>query len=103
MPLQSSLAQTQFTNISAALSGALATLAVISTSFKTPFLEPISNTMRSLLTVVQTVKKNRDECAMMLEHLHELLYAIIRLYVTSDATGGELSPTMLSNLGRFTE
>ncbi|KAJ6575556.1 hypothetical protein DFH09DRAFT_1454858 [Mycena vulgaris] len=109
MPLQSTLAQTRATNISAALNAALATLTVVSASFKTPFLEPISNTMRSLLTAVQssyarqTVKNNRDECTRMLEHLHELLYAIILLYITSDATGGELSPTRLSELGRFTE
>ncbi|KAJ6575561.1 hypothetical protein DFH09DRAFT_1078526 [Mycena vulgaris] len=103
MPLQSTLAQTRFANINTALSAALATLTVVSANFKTPFLQPISNTMRSLLTAVQTVKNNRDECTRMLEHLHELLYAIICLYITPNTTGGELSPTMLSNLGRFTE
>ncbi|KAJ7445452.1 P-loop containing nucleoside triphosphate hydrolase protein [Mycena latifolia] len=58
--------------------------------------------MHSLLTAVQTVKRNQDDCAHMLEQVHELLYAIIWAHVKSD-TGGELSPSMLDNLGKFTE
>jgi hypothetical protein len=38
----------------------------------------------------------------MLEAIHELLYAVVRLHLNLD-TGGELSPNMLNNLGRFTE
>ncbi|KAJ7495201.1 hypothetical protein FB451DRAFT_363826 [Mycena latifolia] len=38
----------------------------------------------------------------MLEQVHELLYAIIWVHVKSD-TGGELSPSILDNLGKFTE
>ncbi|KAJ7453463.1 hypothetical protein FB451DRAFT_669008 [Mycena latifolia] len=60
--------------------------------------------MRSLLTAVQSIKRNRDDCTHMLEQIHELLYAIIRFHVTSGADAGdELSPKMLDNLGAFTE
>jgi hypothetical protein len=38
----------------------------------------------------------------MLEKIHQLLYAIIQVHITSN-TGGELSPKMLNNLGEFTE
>ncbi|KAJ7495232.1 hypothetical protein FB451DRAFT_1477826, partial [Mycena latifolia] len=38
----------------------------------------------------------------MLEQVHELLYAIIWVHAKSD-TGGELPPSMLDNLGKFTE
>ncbi|KAJ6481615.1 hypothetical protein DFH09DRAFT_1292368 [Mycena vulgaris] len=38
----------------------------------------------------------------MLEQIHELLYAILRLHVNSD-TGGELSPSMLKNVKNFTD
>jgi hypothetical protein len=38
----------------------------------------------------------------MLEEIHELLYAILRLYIAS-APSGELSPNMLNSLGKFTE
>ncbi|KAJ6490547.1 hypothetical protein DFH09DRAFT_1291081 [Mycena vulgaris] len=75
---------------------------MVSVSLKSPFLEPISRTMQALLAVVQTVKKNKDNCITMLEQIHELLYAIIHLHVTSD-TGGELLPNMLNHLGKFTE
>jgi hypothetical protein len=38
----------------------------------------------------------------MLEKVHQLLYAIIQLHLTSN-TGGELTPKMLNHLGQFTE
>ncbi|KAJ6572539.1 hypothetical protein DFH09DRAFT_1277443 [Mycena vulgaris] len=102
MPLQPTTAQTRFENILTSLTAAMATFDEVSHSVETPFLRPISSTIQSLLTVVQTVKKNRDDCAQMLEQIHGLIYAIIRLHITSD-TGSELPPDMLYNLGKFTE
>ncbi|KAJ6495871.1 hypothetical protein DFH09DRAFT_1290295, partial [Mycena vulgaris] len=102
MPLQPTVTQIRLNNIVAALSAALSTFEMVSVSLKTPFLEPISRTMQSLLAVAQTVKRNKDDCITMLEQTHELLYAIIHLHVTSD-TGGELPPNMLNHLGKFTE
>ncbi|KAJ6576054.1 hypothetical protein DFH09DRAFT_1361666 [Mycena vulgaris] len=89
-------------NILTCLNAALATLELISKGRETPFLQPISHTVRSLLIDVQTAKRNKDECTRMLEQIHQLIYAIIRLHVDSE-TGGELTPEMLNNLGRFTE
>ncbi|KAJ6490549.1 hypothetical protein DFH09DRAFT_1377297, partial [Mycena vulgaris] len=86
MPLQPTVTQIRLGNVLTALSAALTTFEMVS----------------SLLAVVQTVKRNKDDCIMMLEQTHELLYAIIHLHVTSD-TGGELSPNMLNHLGKFTE
>ncbi|KAJ7487095.1 P-loop containing nucleoside triphosphate hydrolase protein, partial [Mycena latifolia] len=102
MPLPPTAAQIRLNNIATSLSAAVTTLDVVTESLKTPFLQPISNTMHSLLTAVQTVKRNQDDCAQMLEQVHELLHAIIWVHVKSD-TGGELSPSMLDNLGKFTE
>ncbi|KAJ7482583.1 hypothetical protein FB451DRAFT_1442029 [Mycena latifolia] len=99
MPLPSTAAQIRLNSIVTSLSVAVTTLGVV---LKTPFLQPITNTVHSLLTAVQTVKRNQDECAQMLEQTHELLYAVIWVHVKSD-TGGELSPKMLDNLGKFTE
>jgi hypothetical protein len=50
----------------------------------------------------QTIKKNEDECFEMLEQIHQLLYAIIQVHITSN-TGGDLTPKMLDNLGQFSE
>jgi hypothetical protein len=118
MPIQSSITQIRLDNIRTCLNTAVTTLDLVSTNLKTPFLESIVNTMWSLLRAVeviayclcscsftnspQTVKKNKDVCAELLEQIHKLLYAIIQLHMTSN-TGGELSPTMLNNLGNFTE
>ncbi|KAJ7495121.1 hypothetical protein FB451DRAFT_1477651 [Mycena latifolia] len=105
MPLPPTAAQIRLNNIVTSLSAAIPTLDVVTESLKTPFLQPISNTVHSLLTAVQpcqTVKRNQDECAQMLEQIHELLYVIIWVHLKSD-TGGELSPSILDNLGKFTE
>ncbi|KAJ6570856.1 hypothetical protein DFH09DRAFT_1079837 [Mycena vulgaris] len=103
MPLEPTIPQIRFNNVLTALSAAVATLKVVSISLKAPFLEPISNTMQSLLTAVQPCQtiKIKDEFIQMLEQIHQLLYAIIHIHIISD--GGELSPNMLDHLGRFTE
>ncbi|KAJ7469444.1 hypothetical protein FB451DRAFT_1368522, partial [Mycena latifolia] len=102
MPTPPIAAQIRLNKIVTSLNAAFTTLDVISESMKTPFLQPILNTLHSLLTAVQTVKRNEDECTQMLEQIHELIYAVIWVHMKSD-TAGELSPTMLNNLGKFTE
>ncbi|KAJ7476749.1 hypothetical protein FB451DRAFT_1396978 [Mycena latifolia] len=102
MPLHPEAAHIRFKNIFTSLSGAVTTLEMVSESLKAPFLEPMSNIMGALLAAVQTVKRNQDDCTEMLEKIHELLYGIIRVHINSD-TGGELPPTMLKHLGKFTE
>ncbi|KAJ6509791.1 hypothetical protein DFH09DRAFT_1435517 [Mycena vulgaris] len=92
------ITQIRVKNIVTCLDAAVETLEIIAKDLETPFLQPISSTVRSLLSV----KRNQDDCTRMLEHIHRLLYAIIRLHIDSD-TGGELSPSMVKNLGQFTE
>ncbi|KAJ6546726.1 hypothetical protein DFH09DRAFT_1281831 [Mycena vulgaris] len=81
---------------------AVDTLEVLANSFKTPFLEPISNTVKSLLIAVQTVKQNKSDCTQLLEQTYGLLYAIISLHVKPE-TGPDVSPSMLHCLGKFTD
>ncbi|KAJ6534602.1 hypothetical protein DFH09DRAFT_1405160 [Mycena vulgaris] len=81
---------------------AVNTLEVLATTFKTPFLEPISNTAKSLLIAVQTVKQNKSECTKLLEQTYGLLCAIVSLHMKPE-TGLELSPRMLNDLGKFTD
>ncbi|KAJ6573156.1 hypothetical protein DFH09DRAFT_1079313 [Mycena vulgaris] len=102
MPHQPSLTEIRFNNIVTCLRGAVTTVEIISKALETPFLPAIASTMKSLLLSVQSVKKHHGDCARMMEQIHELLYAIIRLHVGSD-TSGELSPNMLKSLGMFTE
>jgi hypothetical protein len=118
MPSKLAIIQLRLENIVTCLNGAVTTVELVSKNLKTPFLEPIVNTVCSLLnaaqviicdpdiTVVtewsQTIKQNKEECVEMLEKIHQVLYAIIRVHMTSN-TGGELTPKMLDNLGQFTE
>ncbi|KAJ6580568.1 hypothetical protein DFH09DRAFT_1309885 [Mycena vulgaris] len=119
MPPRPTITQLRFINIVACLGGAVNTLEVISKSLETPFLQVMSSTIRSLLTAVQassynntthlgltqllqSVKKNKDDCTRMLEQVYELINAIIRLHITSEPAG-ELAPQILSELARFIE
>ncbi|KAJ6507536.1 hypothetical protein DFH09DRAFT_1199792 [Mycena vulgaris] len=102
MPFQPTVAQIRFTNIITCLNAVVTTLEVVSDGLKTPFLVPISNTIRSLLMDVPTVKRNKKDCTRMLEQIHELVYAIIHLHLKSE-TGGELPPHMLKNVRNFTQ
>jgi hypothetical protein len=55
MPTQSSTARIRLDNIQTCLNTAVTTVELISKGLKTPFLEPIVNTMRSLLGAVQVL------------------------------------------------
>ncbi|KAJ7480724.1 hypothetical protein FB451DRAFT_1365150 [Mycena latifolia] len=102
MPPQPTVAQIRLNNIITCLGAAVDTLEIVSDSLRAPFFGAISVTMRSLLEAVQNVKKNRDDCTQMLERIHEVLYGILSLHITSD-TGGEFTPDMLHNLAKVTE
>ncbi|KAJ6592261.1 hypothetical protein DFH09DRAFT_1073324 [Mycena vulgaris] len=79
------------------------TLEVLANSFKTPFLGPISNIAKSLLTAVQSVRKNKNDCTQLLEQTYGLLCMIISLHMALK-TGSDLeSPSMLNHLGKFTD
>jgi hypothetical protein len=118
MPLQPSVTQIRLDNIVISLNAAVTTVEVISKGLKTPFLGPIVATLWSLLSVAQVIlpihiprklteshqmiKRSKSVCVKMLEQIHQLLYAIMQLHLTSN-TVGELTPKMLNNLGQFTE
>jgi hypothetical protein len=119
MPAHSSITQIRLDNIKTCLNDAVTTVDVLSKNLKTPFLEPIVNTMWSILGTVQVIvlghlgameltnthqkiKRNKEVCAEMLGQIHKLLYAIIQVHIASN-TGGELTPKMLDNLGQFAE
>ncbi|KAJ7794302.1 hypothetical protein B0H14DRAFT_3159149 [Mycena olivaceomarginata] len=68
----------------------------------TPFLQAISNTTQSLLDHIQAVKQNKDSCVQLMEQTYTLINAIIVVHGNS-ATSGVLPPTILKNIGKFTE
>ncbi|KAJ6514669.1 hypothetical protein DFH09DRAFT_1288035 [Mycena vulgaris] len=102
MPPQPVSTEIRFNNILKCFTTAVDTLGVLANTFKTPFLEPISNTAKSLLTAVQTVKQNRSDCTQLLEQTYGLLCAIVSLYMKLE-TGLDLTLSMLNDLGKFTD
>ncbi|KAJ7452558.1 hypothetical protein FB451DRAFT_1374030 [Mycena latifolia] len=74
----------------------------LSDAFGTPFVPAISNTTLSLMTAVQNVKKNKEDCIQLLENVYQLLCAIINLHIKSE-TKGNLPPATLNHVGKFME
>ncbi|KAJ7050287.1 hypothetical protein C8F01DRAFT_1179268 [Mycena amicta] len=72
-----------------------------------PFVDVICATMRALITSAQNIKRNKNECAELLESTHQLLQAILALHIKADTKAGvpaaTLSPSALNHLGKFVE
>ncbi|KAJ7078258.1 hypothetical protein C8R44DRAFT_754928 [Mycena epipterygia] len=102
MPPTTMVTKTRLDNIVACLTPTLSLLVKFSDAFGTPFLPAISNTTGSLITLVQNVKKNKEECIKLMENVHELLYAVVNLH-TNTGTPSSLPPATLSAFGELTE
>ncbi|KAJ7149493.1 hypothetical protein C8R43DRAFT_951967 [Mycena crocata] len=61
-----------------------------------PFMGSISALTSSILECVE------EECAQMVEKIHEILCTIVKLYTKSESEGG-LPTALLYNIGKFTE
>ncbi|KAJ7715966.1 P-loop containing nucleoside triphosphate hydrolase protein [Mycena metata] len=99
---QPTATQARLNNISECVAITANTFDVLVDTLKISGLEAISNTIQSLLKVVQTIKQDKNECAELMEQTHKLLNAIITVYIKSD-TGAELPPTTLTQIVKFTE
>ncbi|KAJ7087138.1 hypothetical protein C8R44DRAFT_752313 [Mycena epipterygia] len=102
MPPKTTLSETRTENIVACLTPVIPLLTEFSDAFGTPFIPAIVNTTLSLITLVQNVKKNKEECIQLMENIHELLYAVVNLHIKSE-TPSSLPPTTLSAIGELME
>ncbi|KAF8180305.1 hypothetical protein K438DRAFT_1768539 [Mycena galopus ATCC 62051] len=87
---------------SACLRLALPLLNELNDAFGPPFIQSISNTIEALLDLVKNVKRNKDDCAQLMDNIHQVLWGIIKLHIKSE-TPESLSPSMMDNIGNFTE
>jgi hypothetical protein len=118
MPTQPSTTQIRLNHITACLTLTADTVKLLASSLNTPFLEAISNTTQSLLKNIQvnstvyiittrfdqlsqTIKQNKNNCIALLEQTYKLLNVVLMVHVKSD-TGGELPPSVLHHIGKFT-
>ncbi|KAJ7779640.1 P-loop containing nucleoside triphosphate hydrolase protein, partial [Mycena metata] len=102
MPRQPTATQARLNNISKCVAITANTFDVLVDTLKISGPEAISNTIQSLLKLVQTIKQDKNECAELMEQTHQLLNAIITTYMKSD-TGAELPPSTLKQIVKFTE
>ncbi|KAJ7819672.1 P-loop containing nucleoside triphosphate hydrolase protein [Mycena leptocephala] len=102
MSPQSLMQQNRLSKITEYLSVAVSVIDQLSDMFATPFLKAISGATGALVDGVQNVKRNHDDCMQMLEHIHVLLHAIIRLHTESE-TNSIMLPSTLSHIEKFTE
>ncbi|KAJ7798455.1 hypothetical protein B0H14DRAFT_3544584 [Mycena olivaceomarginata] len=72
------------------LTPALTLLNELNDAFGPPFIQPISNTVISLLSVVQKAKQKKYECVELMENIHKVLYAIGKLHITSEIEGNKI-------------
>ncbi|KAJ7749454.1 hypothetical protein B0H16DRAFT_1725101 [Mycena metata] len=101
MPRQPPITEVRLNDISTCVAITASTLNILVETFKIPGLEAILKTTQSLLELLKTIKQEKNECAEMMEHTHNILNAIIRVYVKSD-TGVELPPSTLNEIANFT-
>ncbi|KAJ7042184.1 hypothetical protein C8F04DRAFT_1252162 [Mycena alexandri] len=102
MPRQPTITEIHLNNISKCVAITANTFNILVDTLKISGLEAVSNTIQSLLNLLQTVKQDKNECAELMEHTHQLLSAIIGVYIKSD-TGAELPPSILNQIAKFTE
>ncbi|KAJ7181029.1 hypothetical protein C8R46DRAFT_1187266 [Mycena filopes] len=101
MPHPHTTATTRVNNITAYLTPALTLLDELNDAFGLPYVQPIIKTTQALITGVQNVKHNKDECFQLVGSIHTILYSIIQLHLKSDAVG--TSPlAVFGAIGDFT-
>ncbi|KAJ7488020.1 P-loop containing nucleoside triphosphate hydrolase protein, partial [Mycena latifolia] len=101
-PLQRDAMESRLNTIVAYLTPAVTLLNELHDTFGTPFILAISNSTLALITAVQSVKRNREECIQLMENIHDLLYTIVNIHIKSTTTGS-LPPAILHHLGIFSE
>ncbi|KAF8209225.1 hypothetical protein K438DRAFT_1754264 [Mycena galopus ATCC 62051] len=102
MPRQLTDAKAHLNHITTCLTLALPLLTELNDAFGPPFVQSIVNTIHSLINSVQNVKQNKNECAQLMDNIHHILYAVVKLHIKSE-TIGSLPPLMLDNIGKFVE
>ncbi|KAJ7018236.1 P-loop containing nucleoside triphosphate hydrolase protein, partial [Mycena alexandri] len=102
MPRQPTITDIRLNNVSKCLNITMSSLQLLADTLKISGLGAILNTTQSLLKFAQMIKQNRNACTELMEQAHQLLSAIIAIYIKSD-TGGELALSVLNYIAKFTQ
>ncbi|KAJ7041426.1 hypothetical protein C8F04DRAFT_1253118 [Mycena alexandri] len=102
MPHQLTATEARISNLTACLTPVLTLLEHLDEAFGPPFVQPIIKTTQALMDGVQNVKRNKDRCLQLVESIHPVLFAIVRIHLESE-TIGSLPPVILEDVAEFTE
>ncbi|KAJ7735061.1 hypothetical protein B0H16DRAFT_136049 [Mycena metata] len=102
MPREDSATEARIHNLTASLTPAITLLEELNDAFGPPCIQPIVKTVQALVTGVQKVKRNKDDCFQLVESIHQVLYPIIHLHLKSE-TAGSLPPSVLDKVADFTD
>ncbi|KAJ7488073.1 hypothetical protein FB451DRAFT_1081691 [Mycena latifolia] len=95
-PMRKSKRQIILQNATAAME-ALGDVAEVA---RIPFISSVSSLASNILSLSESVKTNKEECLQMVDHIQELLWAVVDLCVRSN-TDGVLPPAVLTKIGNF--
>ncbi|KAJ7463164.1 hypothetical protein FB451DRAFT_1493879 [Mycena latifolia] len=98
----SAITEFRLKNTVACLPPVIALLNELSDTFGTPFVPAITNTTLSLISAVQNVRKNKEDCIRLLDDIYHLLCSIVNLHLKSEPRG-DLPPATLQHVGKFTQ
>ncbi|KAF8196205.1 P-loop containing nucleoside triphosphate hydrolase protein [Mycena galopus ATCC 62051] len=86
----------QYTTVAASAAQEIAAFTAV------PFMASMGTLTLSILKCIESVTANREDCLEMVEHIHEILGAVIRLY-SENETNGALPPPLLYDIAKFIE
>ncbi|KAJ7264301.1 hypothetical protein C8J57DRAFT_1230769 [Mycena rebaudengoi] len=92
----------KFKNLIQYTSFAATTAHKIAETAQVPFLVSTSALCLSITKCIETTKLNKEECAEIMEHIHEILCIIVQLHATSGFKG-VLPMVLLYDIAKFTE
>ncbi|KAJ7256292.1 hypothetical protein C8J57DRAFT_1650715 [Mycena rebaudengoi] len=81
---------------------AATTVQTIAETAKVPFFVSTSALCLSITKCIETTKLNKEECAEIMEHIHEILCIIVQLHSNSEIKG-VLPTAVLYDIAKFTE
>ncbi|KAJ7027712.1 hypothetical protein C8F04DRAFT_1293724 [Mycena alexandri] len=102
MSTHTNIHQVQLDDTRTSLTIFATTLQILASNLCLPYLEPISNTIQSVASMVETIKQNKKHCLKLMDHSQQLVMRIIALYLEADG-GMELPASTLNHIGMFTE
>ncbi|KAJ7451367.1 hypothetical protein FB451DRAFT_1525746 [Mycena latifolia] len=87
MPREPPIIDRHLDSIVTCLNAVLPVVNELHDSFGTPFMQAISATTLNLISAVQNVKNNKDDCIQLMQNIHGILFAIVKLHLQSEPQG----------------